>query len=416
MINRRSVMGLFAGAASLAAAPFASRAAQQRAAPPAGGMMFETRDDLPPPPKNPANVPGTLAPRGRNGRMERLPEIDLESRMDFLRSVRTFANEVMSPAAGKRADDILAGKGISTDTELPMEESIALLQDDPVVSARTRTWTSVQQLTWKNIKAECENNADTYLSEMEAVDNRGPGTLELNPDLEMPDYTRHEIHIQPGGYVGNDFAGHMYDYGTNGFYTGRNDQDALHMTAAFGLPIPEDGKIRRILDIGTGIGQLALALKERFPDAEVWGIDVGGPMVRYGHLRAVERGMDVNFAQRLAEDTRFPDNHFDLVTSYIMFHEVSPQGTRDIVNEAYRITRPGGIFYPIDFNLKNPWPRTAYGQYRRWWDHRWNNEVWTIKYRTNGMQDIIRSAGFDLNEEGPVALPRFGVLNATKPA
>ncbi len=26
------------------------------------------------------------------------------------------------------------------------------------------------------------------------------------------------------------------------------------------------------------------------------------------------------------------------------------------------------------------------------------------------------SAGFDLNEEGPVALPRFGVMNAAKPA
>ena len=401
MINRRSLMGLFAGMASLVAAPFASRSA---------------RADLPPPPAAPGNVPGTLAPRGRDGRMERLPEIDLESRMDFLMSVRTFANGTLSEAAGRRANDILASKGIAPETELPMQDAIALLQDDPVVGARTRTWMSVQQLSWNNVKTECEDNADTYLREMEAVDNRGPGTLELNPDLEMPDYTRHEIHIQPGGYVGNDFAGHMYDYGTKGFYTGRNDQDTLHMTAAFGLPIPADGKVKRILDIGTGVGQLAMALKERFPDAEVWGLDVGGPMVRYAHLRAVERGLDVNFAQRLAEDTRFPDNYFDLVTSYIMLHEVSPQGTKDIVNEAFRITRPGGIFYPIDFNLKRPRPSTAYGQYRRWWDHRWNNEVWTIKYRSNGLPDMIRSAGFDLNEEGPVALPRFGVMNATKPA
>ena len=42
--------------------------------------------------------------------------------------------------------------------------------------------------------------------------------------------------------------------------------------------------------------------------------------------------------------------------------------------------------------------------------------MWTIKYRTNGLQDLVRAAGFDLNEEGPVALPRFGVMNATKPA
>ena len=401
MINRRSVIGLFAGMASMLASPFASRSA---------------RADLPPPPAAPKNVPGTLAPRGRSGRMERLPEVDLESRMDFLMSFRTFANSQLGQAASQRADRILASKGFSPAADLPLQEAIALLEDDPVVGVSTRSWLSVQQLSWDNLKREFEANADAYLSEMEAVDNRGPGTLELNPDLDIPDYTRHEIHIQPGGYVGNDFAGHMYHYGTNGFYTGRNTQDELHLTAAHGLPIPADGKIKRILDFGTGIGQLAMALKERFPDAEVWGLDVGGPMVRYAHLRAVERGLDVNFAQRLAEDTGFPDNYFDLVTSYIMLHEVSPQGTKNIVNEAFRVTRPGGVFYPIDFDLTRNSSLTAYRKYRRWWDHRWNNEVWALKYRTNGLPDIIRSAGFDLNQEGPVALPRFGVLHATKPA
>ena len=351
--------------------------------------------------------------------MERLPEVDLESRMDFLMSFRTFANGHIGPSRQTSArTDILASKGFSPDRGPAAARGHRSFGRRPCRRRiSTRSWLSVQQLSWDNLKTRAaKTNADAYLSEMEAVDNRGPGTLELNPDLDIPDYTRHEIHIQPGGYVGNDFAGHMYDYGTKGFYTGRNDQDTLHMTAAFGLPTPADGKVRRILDIGTGVGQLAMALKERFPDAEVWGLDVGGPMVRYAHLRAVERGLDVNFAQRLAEDTHFPDNYFDLVTSYIMLHEVSPQGTKDIVNEAFRITRPGGVFYPIDFNLKRPRPRTAYGQYRRWWDHRWNNEVWTIKYRSNGLQDMIRSAGFDLNQEGPVALPRFGVMNSTKPA
>jgi ubiquinone/menaquinone biosynthesis C-methylase UbiE len=139
-------------------------------------------------------------------------------------------------------------------------------------------------------------------------------------------------------------------------------------------------------------------------------------MLRYAHLRAVERKLDVNFAQRLAEDSRFPDNHFDLVTSYIMFHEVSPEATRAIVKEAYRITRPGGVFYPIDFRLTNAPRRTAYGLYRLWWDHRWNNEVWALQYRQSGLPNLIRAAGFALNESEPEALPNFGVLNATKPA
>jgi len=123
----------------------------------------------------------------------------------------------------------------------------------------------------------------------------------------------------------------------------------------------------------------------------------------------------MHFSQRLGEDTQFPDNYFDIVTSYIMFHEVSPEGTAAHVKEAMRIVRPGGIYYPLDFKLTGVPRRTAYGQYRGWMDHRWNNEVWTQKFRTNGLPDMIRKAGFELNEKEPELLRGFGILNATKP-
>ena len=359
---------------------------------------------------------GTLAPRGRFGRMERLATLDLESRQDFLMSFRTWANTDLSRAANMRGDAILAAKGIPKDADLKREEAVALLQDDPLIQTSTRAWISCQQLSWNGLKEEFDGNADKYLSEMEATDKMGPGKLELNPTANFPDYVKHEIHIQPGGYVGSEFAGHLYHYGTNGFYTGRNTNDELHVGAASRMPIPKDGKALRILDVGCGVGQLAMALKERFPDAEVWGIDSGGPMIRYAHLRAVERGLDVNFAQRLGEDTKFPDNYFDIVTSYIMFHEVNPEGTAGHVKEAMRIVRPGGIYYPLDFKLTGVQRRTAYGQYRSWWDHRWNNEVWSLKFRANGLPDMIRKAGFELNEQEPELLRGFGVLNATKPA
>ena len=89
-----------------------------------------------------------------------------------------------------------------------------------------------------------------YLEEMAAVENKGPGSLELNPSLQTPEYTRHEIHIQPGGYLGGPFAGHLYHYGTNGFYSGRNHNDELHVGSANRLPVPRDGKVLRILDLG----------------------------------------------------------------------------------------------------------------------------------------------------------------------
>ncbi len=397
MINRRSIMGAGAAIAG-AVATLTGRKAEAKK---------EAKMKVP---------EGTIAPRGSIGVLERLPELDLDSRQDFLTSFRSLANREMAAAGMKRADAILKEKGIDPKAELPYAEAIAMLENDPLISLGSRTWLSAQQLMWNDLKTYFDTNADRYLSEMEAVDKKGPGTLDLNPDMKLPEYVKHEIHIQPGGYVGSPFAGHMYHYGTNAFYTGRNYQDELHRGSAQRMPIPADGKVKRILDVGCGLGQLTCALKERFPDAEVWGIDVGGPMIRYGHLRAVERGVDVNFSQRLAEDTKFPDNHFDIVTSYIAYHEIDPAGTAASVKEAWRIVRPGGVWYPLDFKLTGAQRRTAYGSYRSWMDHRWNNEVWTLKFRQNGLPDMIRKQGFALNEKEPELLQGFGVLNATKPA
>jgi SAM-dependent methyltransferase len=396
MMDRRTLVGVGAALSAAVGSVFSGRKAHAKG------------DDK-------VKPAGTLAPRGRLGRLERFAKLDLESRQDFLMSVRAWNNSEVSRVAQARADEILKEKGIPKDKELSHQEAAALLHDDPLIQSVTRVGTSSQQLMWAGLREEFEGNADKYLSEMEAADKMGPGTLELNPGKKWPEYVQHEIHIQPGGYTGSEFAGHMYHYGTNAFYTGRNFQDELHVGAAARMPIPKDGKVKRILDIGCGIGQLALALKERFPDAEVWGIDVGGPMVRYAHLRGVERGLDVNFAQRLGEESGFPDGYFDIVASYIMHHEVNPEGTAAMVKEAWRITRPGGVFYPLDFKLTGAPRRTAYGSYRSWVDHRWNNEVWTLKFRTNGLPDMIRTAGFELNEKEPELIRGFGVLNATKP-
>ena len=409
MIKRRTILGAGAGAVLASGASVSSQANAQMFGTAPGGRPLSERTDL-----DGVYPPGTLAPRGRFGRMERLPTLELESRQNFLRSFRTWASVGLSAKAAERANQLLVENDLPIDREIPESVALEVLMDDPLIQMMSRSWLSAQQLTWDGLREEFEGNVEKYLAEMEAVADQG-GMLELNPELDIPTYARHEIHIMPGGYVGGPVAGHLYHYGTNGFYMGRNDNDEIHLGAARRMPTPADGKVLRILDLGTGIGQFAMALKERFPGAEVWGIDAGGPMVRYAHLRSVERKLDVNFAQRMAEDTKFPDNHFDLVTSYIMHHEVDPEVTRKIFHEAYRITRPGGVFYPIDFQQYSVRPRTAYQMYRGFMDHRWNCEPWTPKWRSCNPQQMIRDAGYALNTEGPVALPGFDVLNATKP-
>jgi SAM-dependent methyltransferase len=122
-------------------------------------------------------------------------------------------------------------------------------------------------------------------------------------------------------------------------------------------------------------------------------------MLRYAHLRAVELGIDVDFRQRLAEDTRFPAGHFDLVQSVILFHEVPFAVTQRIVREVFRVLRPGGRFNIFDFPAGEPIPAAM--QYFLDIDHQYNGEPWSLQFIYADLTRELQSAGFEV-ERGPL--------------
>ena len=334
----------------------------------------------------------------------RFDTLDQESQMSFYEGFKRWAGRDFSGRDARRgynaylrSRDLPIGR-----TDLGYEECFNIMNENPVYAAKIRFNRSAQAQMWDRAMDAFYGEADKYLALMEETDNAGPGSLELNPDMDLPDYTVHEIHAQPGGYVGDPFAGWVYHWAlTQAFYQGRSEYDQAHLATAQDCPKPADGEVRRILDTGCGSGLGAMAFKERFPDAEVWGIDVGGPMVRYGHYEAVQRNLDVHFAQRLAEDTKFPDGYFDIVSDYLMFHEVSNPAAAKIVPEIYRILRPGGIFNHDDSgtlgNSNIPLPLTIVAKAWAWVDHRHNVESWILGYRHTDFPGLIRKAGFDVD-------------------
>ncbi len=346
-----------------------------------------------------AKLAADVEPRGSDGIFERLGTLNLESYDEMSTSTRVWINSELTRQAERRAIEILAANGYGRNDEVSRETAFEILRDDPMIQFRNHSWQRLQMHMWNRLHEEFHGNYDAYMSEMEAADNSGPGVLEMNPGCE-PEYTKHEIHMQPGGYTGDEFAGHIYLYGTANFYNGNNYQDELHRNLARAIPIPEDGKVKRILDMGCSCGQQVVALKQRYPDAEVWGVDVGGPMVRYAHMRAVDMGVDVNFRHALAEDTGFPDGYFDIVTSYILHHEVTEQATYDIIQEASRVTRPGGVYYPVDF-YTNPGRKAqdhrAWRRVRDWMTYRWNHERWLWDYQNADFEGEMHRAGFLVN-------------------
>ena len=102
---------------------------------------------------------------------------------------------------------------------------------------------------------------------------------------------------------------------------------------------------RRILDIGTGTGTLAIAAIRRWPTVEVVGIDVSAEMARAAEGEA---NRELSPAERArfeavvapADRLPFPERSFDLAMSSFVLQLV-PNRFRAL-REARRVLRPGG--------------------------------------------------------------------------
>ena len=160
----------------------------------------------------------------------------------------------------------------------------------------------------------------------------------------------------PGSYhaeyrEGDVFNGALYDRGAYLYAMGAAEKlhdDRGRTIAAFIKRVYPDLKPSRILDMGCTVGASTLAYCDEFPAAEICAIDVGAPMVRYGHARAEAFGRAVQFSQQNAEHTNFDDASFDLVVSHVMLHETSRRAMINIMNESWRLLRPGGVMVHLE--------------------------------------------------------------------
>jgi ubiquinone/menaquinone biosynthesis C-methylase UbiE len=90
----------------------------------------------------------------------------------------------------------------------------------------------------------------------------------------------------------------------------------------------------RALDLGTGTGRAAFLVAQRYPDAEVVGVDLAEDMLTEARkLTPPELSGRVRFERADAERLSYPDGSFELVTlaNMIPFFE-----------ELARVTAPGG--------------------------------------------------------------------------
>ncbi len=246
-----------------------------------------------------------------------------------------------------------------------------------------------------------------------AVRNPTGGSLRLNPNLEIPRYiTALDVHLAPGWvhaeYTADDVAqGAVVSFGGkvfSGQHPYRKKPGAVGESIAYWLKKKfPNFKPKRILDLGTTAGKNLLPYCTAYPNAEAHGIDVGAPVLRYGHAIAEHEGIPVHFSQQNAEATDFPDGHFDLIVSSFFFHEVSVKATKKILKECNRLLAPGGVM--VHMELPDESTVSPYENFFWNWDTLNNNEPWYTSYRAQEPVQLCEEAGFDRDKSFKLHVP-----------
>jgi ubiquinone/menaquinone biosynthesis C-methylase UbiE len=102
------------------------------------------------------------------------------------------------------------------------------------------------------------------------------------------------------------------------------------------------GPVRDVLDVGTGTGAGARALRARFDGANVVGVDVSEPMLEEARKHAPE----LTFLTADAAALPFDDEAFDVVAQNNMI---------PFLDEVRRVLRPGGwVVYAFSSGAETP--------------------------------------------------------------
>jgi ubiquinone/menaquinone biosynthesis C-methylase UbiE len=345
------------------------------------------------------------------------PEIshDENARFNFLTNLNRHLASVVKPGNKVAFDKRIkpgfqARTGHDFHTQTEIKEA---MQQDTYYQMSSALRRAMLEMTQQASRSMVLRQIDNLADKASYYNNQRPETLTLDPDLEIPHYLHVvDYHCLPGSYyteyIADDVANAATDDAsffvtTAGEFGELSDGSGKALINWLTQNYPEF-KPRRILDIGCGTGLNTLPLAIEYPDAEVIGVDVSAPMLRYGHARAVSLGVEnVRFIQANAETIPFDNDSFDWVQSTMFLHETSTKAINNIVREVYRILVPGGLMLHVE-HAQNTLDMSLFEQFMRDWDTFNNNEPFYRVMHQMDKTEWMKSAGFQSDN-----LLQFGI-------
>ncbi|MCB2107899.1 MAG: class I SAM-dependent methyltransferase [Rhodobacteraceae bacterium] len=235
----------------------------------------------------------------------------------------------------------------------------------------------------------------------------GKTTLKLDPNLDVPKYWLYPIHRTTGGWDAREGMGFIHGELIHRYVVGKAPRPPAAGSVAADIYAQRDlmtqqaprRDYKKILEIGCSSGPYTRSLGRNFPEAEIWACDISAAQLEQAQRNGNATGQAWNLFQADGRHTGQADASFDLVTSYIILHELPKQVIADILKESFRILKPGGdlLFGDVapyrEMSKLNAW-RTDYAA-------KFGGEPYWRESSTMDVVAVMKNIGFvDVKYEG----------------
>ncbi len=105
----------------------------------------------------------------------------------------------------------------------------------------------------------------------------------------------------------------------------------------------------KVLDLGCGTGTLTIMLKRVHPDTDITGLDGDSQVLAIA--REKSRGTNIQWDEGLGSSLPYANSVFDRVVTSLVIHHLSTDDKRRAFEEIYRVLKPHGELYVLDFGI-----------------------------------------------------------------
>ena len=183
----------------------------------------------------------------------------------------------------------------------------------------------------------------------------------FSPQINLqgyPNYYLQNFHHQTDGYL-SEMSANLYDLQVEILFNGTADAMRRRILAPlkmgleklfFGQNLDAIAPQKlRVLDIACGTGRTLKFIRATLQKASIYGIDFSVAYLKKANkLLSEDLGELPYLLQANAENLPFRENYFQGITCVFTFHELPPMVRQKVLEEAFRVIQPGGVFIICD--------------------------------------------------------------------